>query len=322
MIRFCKTGLLLFSGLLLFAAGAACDPPRERFRIGTNVWPGYEPLYLARELNLYPSESIQLVEFPSASEVIRNFRNGSIDGGALTMDEVCLLAQDGVQLKVILVLDVSHGGDVILGQPGLRRFADLKNKRVGVERSALGAFMLGRALEKNGFVAGDLEIVDLEENEHLGAFQRGEVDAVVTFEPVRTRILKLGGNILFDSSRIPGEIVDVLVVRQEFLNRHPEILQDLLTGWFAALEKLRDDSQAAAKIMAARQQITPAEFLASLGGLRIPDRAENLRLLGANPSLVPVIQTLQRIMVQNQILTRRTDPARLIDPTPLQEFVR
>ena len=64
--------------LLLSLLG--CGAQETALRIGTNVWIGGEPLYLARELGRFDPAAVQLVEYPSASEVMRAFRNQAIDG--------------------------------------------------------------------------------------------------------------------------------------------------------------------------------------------------------------------------------------------------
>jgi NitT/TauT family transport system substrate-binding protein len=124
---------------LLFTLFACTQTPQPIFKIGTNMWPGYEPLYLARALNHLDSQKVQLVEFTSTSEVIRAFRNGTIDGAAVTLDETLLIIEAGIDAKVILVFDVSAGGDVIVGKPEIRSMAEARGKRVGFENTALGS---------------------------------------------------------------------------------------------------------------------------------------------------------------------------------------
>ncbi|MEO8040925.1 MAG: hypothetical protein ABI794_19310, partial [Betaproteobacteria bacterium] len=70
-----------FAGVALALAMTGCGrDPEPVLRIGTNVWIGSEPLYLARELGHLKPDAVQLVEYPSASEVLRAFRNQAIDG--------------------------------------------------------------------------------------------------------------------------------------------------------------------------------------------------------------------------------------------------
>ncbi|MET0919194.1 MAG: hypothetical protein ABWY07_12320, partial [Burkholderiales bacterium] len=72
-------GVLASVALLLGVSGCAREP-ETALRIGTNVWIGSEPLYLARELGHLDPAVVQLVEYPSASEVLRAYRNQAIDG--------------------------------------------------------------------------------------------------------------------------------------------------------------------------------------------------------------------------------------------------
>src|SRR4029434_5342441 len=104
---------------------------RERepaLRIGTNVWIGSEPLYLARELGYLDPAVVQLVEYPSASEVLRAYRNQAIDGMVISLDELFGLAVDGLTPRIILVVDVSHGADVVVGRPGMKSMQGLHGK--------------------------------------------------------------------------------------------------------------------------------------------------------------------------------------------------
>ena len=147
--------------------------PETTLRIGTNVWIGSEPLYLARELGRLDPPAVQLVEYPSASEVLRAFRNQAIDGMVISLDELFGLADDGFQPRIVLIVDVSNGADVVVGRRGMRTMQDLKGKSVAVESSALGAFVLSRALALNGMQASDVNVVHLESNEQPSAFEKG-----------------------------------------------------------------------------------------------------------------------------------------------------
>jgi len=309
---------LIVVALALSGCVREAEPP---LRIGTNVWIGSEPLYLARDLKQLDREVVQLVEYPSASEVSRAFRNQAIDGMVVSLDELFVLAADGLQPKVVVVVDVSHGADVVVGRAGMRAMKDLRGKRVAVESGALGAFVLSRALALNGMQASDVKIVRLESNEHPAAFEQGHVDGAVTFDPYRTQMLGAGAHTLFDSSQIPGEIVDLLAVRASVLEKNPQAVQALLTAWFKALEYLQREPQDAAARMAVREQITGEQFLQALEGLRIPSRADNLKMLaGATPSLVVSGRQLMTLMLDAKLLGSTLEIEGLIAPGPLQKL--
>jgi len=184
---------------------------------------------------------------------------------------------------------------------------------VGVEATALGAYVLTRALQTVNLTPAAVQVVPLEFSEHERAFQAGEVDAVVTFDPVRSRLLDEGAKPLFDSRQIPGEIVDVIVTEQTTLDSRKAALMDLLKGWFRAIDYLKANPQDAAARVAPRQNLTPEQFLESLEGLLIPGIAENQRLLSQqDPALITGAQQLVKVMLDNKLLNQAIDPAPLL----------
>jgi len=314
--------LCALAWVALFLALTGCSRgPEAALRIGTNVWIGSEPLYLARELGRLDPAAVQLVEYPSASEVLRAFRNQAIDGMVISLDELFGLAADGFQPRIVLVVDVSHGADVVVGRHGMRTMQDLKGKSVAVESSALGAFVLSRALALNGMQASDVNVVHLESNEQPTAFEKGQVDGAVTFDPYRAQFLRGGATTLFDSTRIPGEIVDLVAVRASVLEKRPKTIQALLTGWFGAIDYMKNDPMDAARRMGIRQQTTGEQFLQAQQGLKVPSRDENLKMLGGTtPELAVTGRRLMALMVDAKLLRADVDIEGLLAPGPLADL--
>jgi len=320
-LRTIKLLCVLACAVLLLPLIGCMREPETALRIGTNVWIGSEPLYLARELGRLDPAVVQLVEYPSASEVLRAFRNQAIDGMVISLDELFGLAADGLQPRIILVVDVSHGADVVVGRRGMQTMQDLKGKSVAVESSALGAFVLSRALALNGMQAGDVNVVHLESNEQPSAFEKGEVDGAVTFDPYRAQFLQAGAKTLFDSTQIPGEIVDLLAVRATVFAKQPKSTQALLTGWFDAIDYMKREPEDAARRMGIRQQSTGEQFLEALQGLYIPSREDNLRMLGgATPELAVTGRRLMALMVDARLLRSGLAIEGVLAPGPLEDL--
>jgi NitT/TauT family transport system substrate-binding protein len=308
--------------LLFVATLAGCvRAPDTVLRIGTNVWVGSEPLYLARELGYLDPASVQLVEYPSASEVLRAYRNQAIDGMVISLDELFGLAADGLQPRIILVVDVSHGADAIVGRSSMRTMQDLKGRSVAVESGALGAFVLSRALTLSGMQSSDVNVVHLESNEQPSAFEKGQVDAAVTFDPYRAQLLRAGAATLFDSTRIPGEIVDLLAVRQSVLDKNPKHVQALLAGWFQAIDYMKREPKAAADRMGIRQQTSGEQFLEAQKGLHVPSREENLAMLGGPaPQLAVTGNRLMSLMLDAKLLRSEINIQEVLAPEPLRNL--
>jgi NitT/TauT family transport system substrate-binding protein len=312
--------IVAFAALLLALAGCARETEAP-LRIGTNVWIGGEPLYLARELGKFDPATVQLVEYPSASEVHRAYRNQAIDGMVISLDELFSLAADGLDPRIIVVIDVSHGADVVVGRGGMKSMGDLKGKSVAVESGALGAFVLSRALALNGMQASDVNVVHLESNEQPSAFDKGQVDGAVTFDPYRMQFLKLGAKILFDSTQIPGEIVDLVAVRASVIQKRPKAVHALLAGWFAAIDYMARDPKDAAHRMGIRQQTSGEQFLEAQKGLHVPSRDENLKMIGGtNPELVVTGRRLKTLMLDAKLLKSDVQIEKLLAPAPLEDL--
>jgi NitT/TauT family transport system substrate-binding protein len=315
-----RLGVVAGIALLLCLSGCAREP-ETALRIGTNVWIGSEPLYLAREQGHLDPAVVQLVEYPSASEVLRAYRNQAIDGMVISLDELFGLAVDGLQPRVILVVDVSHGADVVVGRAGMKTMRDLKGKSVAVESGALGAFVLSRALALNGMQASDVNVVHLESNEQPKAFEQGKVDGAVTFDPYRAKFLQAGAAILFDSTQIPGEIVDLVAVRASVIKKQPKAIEALLAGWFQATDYMKRDPKDAARRMGIRQQTTGEQFLEAQKGLQVPTREENLRMIGGpTPELAVSGRRLMNLMVDAKLLRAGLDIEAVLAPGPLAEL--
>lgn len=306
--------LFSFFACLLAVFSSCIQSPPPHLRLGANVWPGYESLYLARDLGYYDNSPIQLVDYPSATEVSRALRNGDLEVAALTLDETLALAETNPDIRIVLITDVSAGGDAIVAKSEIKTLAAVKGQKVGVESTALGAFVITRALEQVGLSSQDVEIVSLGVSEHESAFKQGTVDAIVTFEPVRSNLLAAGGNLVFDSKQIPGEIVDVLVVPQAVLENQKKTLDVLVKGWFRALNYLHKEPQDAAARMAPREGIGPEQFLASLELLHIPNLKENQDLLSkTDPTLLNVAKKLSELMIEKKLLQQKPDIEHLLD---------
>lgn len=301
----------IWLSLLCVLCFTGCTQERRTpLRLATNVWTGYEPLYLARSLGYFKESTVRFYEMTNASDVLTAFRNRTIDVAALTLDEALLLIQDGIDARIVLVTDISNGADVIVAHPTIKSTRDLKGKRVGVESMALGAYVLSRALDKAGLTPRDVTIVPVAAQEHEHAYAAGKIDAVVTFEPSKTKLLALGGRIIFDSSQIPNEIIDVIVVRADILQSKSGQLKDLEEGWFKALEYLRKNPADATQRMGKREGITGAQFSDGLKGLIIPDENENKRLLSG--ALLLPARRLAEVMLQGKLLSKPVDPERLL----------
>ena len=151
-----------------------------------------------------------------------------------------------------------------------------------------------------------VHIEQLEIGEQIAAYNAGKIDAVVTFEPVRQKLLAAGAIEVFNSREIPGEIVDVVVVRGDYLEGHSDRAETLLRGWFKALKYLKQNPNDAASKMSGRLGQSPSDVLKSYDGLLLPSLEDNMKLLGGSPpGLLETARNLRGVMLLRGLLRTR-----------------
>jgi len=304
--------------ILIGLAFTGCTDKKEpisTLHLGSTVWPGYEPLFLGQKKNIIDKKSIHLVEYISSSQTLRAFRRGQIDAAALTLYDALLLLSEGIGIKVVLVFDVSNGGDVIISQNRFLHFKDLYGKTIGLEKSTMGLHVLSKALKINDMKIGDVKIKKFEGYEHERAFEKRELDAIVTYEPMRSRMLKEGANEVFSSKEMPNEIIDVLIIRDEYLNKHPKQIKKLIVDWYRTLEYYKANIVESNTFFAKRLKLDPKDVNGSFDTLILPSKEENIKLLneGETPFLLKVSANIEGLMFADRLIDKELPIDSLLD---------
>lgn len=264
--------------------------------IGLHPWPGYEPLYLARDFGWLP-KGVALRPGDNAGESLAGLQRGELDGAALTLDEVLKARAEGLPLTVVLVFNDSVGADMVLARPEITSLAELAGARIAVERSAVGNLVLFKLLKAAGLTVDQLEVRDLPPDRQLAAWRRGEIDAAVTYKPVASQLMREGAHSLYDSSQFPDMILDVLAVRRDRLRGRTARLEALVAAHFRSLAHLRISREDAMRRIAAWRGLSFDEVRASYAGMELPGAIGNRRYFGAEGRLQVAATALNEVMV-------------------------
>jgi NitT/TauT family transport system substrate-binding protein len=293
--------VVVFS-LFLLIASCAEEPSQKTIRLGINPWPGYEFLYLADQKGFFKEEGldIELVELAALADIKRVFEQGRIDAMASTIIEAVEVSLHSDQkIDIVLVPDFSNGGDVIISNKPLTSIAELKGKKVGVELGLLGSFILSQALAKNGLSLDEVAMVNVEQLDTKKQLLSENVAAVVTHPPFSTEILKHDSvNQIFSTADIPGDVIDVVVVRENSLLNPAQWQKKLFRVWQRALDFAKSNPDEAYKIMAEREGISVEEFQAALTGVSVIEKDQQLNTLHSKQltnNILKVCQTLNKI---------------------------
>ena len=302
MIRPRLIAVLMASAGLVMGLGACQAPWQQRqVRLAIVDWPAYEYFYLASRKGLDRDQGyrLQVDQFGSLQDQRRAFSRGDVEAIATTLPEAIAICRE-VPARcpvIVLVLDASNGADQVVAAARWRSVAELKGQRVGLERSVLGEFMLLRAVQGQGLGLADFKLRYDGPKALVSQLQRGVVDAIVTYSPHSDGLVADPRfRVLFSSSQIRGEVVDVLAVSPELQRRDSKQVAALVRTWWAARQLAAEEPQQATALMAQRQGVTPEQFLSSQRLIRYPDRNQQAGLLAADGPVQRTLQHLQRQM--------------------------
>jgi len=123
--------------------------------------------------------------------------------------------------------------------------------------------------------------------------------------------------LLFDSRQIPGEVVDVMVVRNDYLQRYPETINHLTNAWNEALNYFKQHPRDAARILGKRMKLDVDQTLIAYEGLALPGQAANQRMLAGKPEplLLGTAKKLAVLMSEQGLLSKVVDVSSLFNNT-------
>ncbi|WP_296547311.1 putative urea ABC transporter substrate-binding protein [Phenylobacterium sp.] len=190
--------------------------------------------------------TINLVQINDYVESLNQFTAGKLDAVTSTnMDALTLPAAGGVDTTALIVGDYSNGNDGVLLK-GRKSLAEIKGLPVNLVQGSVSQYFLARALESVGLKQSDVKLVNTSDADAVAAWPTGDVKAMATWNPMLREIDAMpDANLVFDSSKIPGEILDMMVVSTERLKENPDFGKALVGIWYEVLELMQGASPAA-----------------------------------------------------------------------------
>ncbi|TSE19853.1 ABC transporter, substrate-binding protein, aliphatic sulfonates family [Tepidimonas alkaliphilus] len=305
------------AGLAAALSGCGREPA---LTVAYHPWPGYAPLHLADSLGWWDDGQLRSLPTASATASHAALAEGRAQVAALTLDEVLLAHAQGLALRVVGLLNLSHGADVVLARAGFEHPARWRGARLGREAGALGELMALSWLEYADLGVHDVQMLTVRPDEHERAFMDGSVDLLVTYEPVATRLRALGARRLFDSSQLPAQrpIADVLAAHTGALRRQPRALRRLLRHTFQAQSHLLKLPVDARLRLAPWLGVAPAQVMATFRGLRLTRWHDNRHWLMGHPApLQQAAESLARFLFGVGLLPHPRVAPELISPDAL-----
>jgi NitT/TauT family transport system substrate-binding protein len=239
-------------------------PDRQVIRLG------YMPVVtnLAAPLLDYASRDakglrFEALKFSSFAEMGEAIRNGDIQGAFIIAPLAVVLHQQDANVRIVYIGNRHESTLVYRKDLDVKSFADLAGKTIAVPMRYSGHNIATRRLAKEcGLLGSNLNIVEMNPPDMAAALATGAIDAYFVGEPFAAKAVQAGeARVLHYVEQIwEGFICNLLIVRQDLIDRHPEWVESLVQGAARAGYWARSHPKEAAKI-AAEYWNQPADFV-------------------------------------------------------------
>lgn len=257
-----KVSVLIFSLLLSFNTLAS-----DSFKVCWSIYVGWMPWAYGAQEGIVKKWGdkygidIEVVQINDYIESINQYTAGQFDACTMTnMDALTIPAAGGVDSTALIVGDFSNGNDAVILK-GTDNLADIKGQTVNLVELSVSHYLLARGLDTVGMTEADVKVVNTSDADMVSIYGTDEVTSVVTWNPLVSEILAMpDSNSVFDSSKIPGEIIDMLVVNTDTLKANPKLGKALVGAWYEIMGIMSGDNDAAISARSAMAEASETDL--------------------------------------------------------------
>ena len=254
-LKFSRRVAILFAALMCVTlTSTASAAEKKSFKIAWSIYVGWMPWDYANESGILKKWAdkygikIELTQINDYVESINQYTAGSFDGCVMTnMDMLTIPAAGGVDSTALIVGDFSNGNDGVVLKGKGKKLTDIKGLPVNLVELSVSHYLLARGLESVGLKERDIKVVNTSDADIVGAYAAKDTKATVTWKPQLSEILAApDAQLVFDSSKIPGEIIDLMVVNSATLKDNPKLGKALVGAWYETMSVMsKKDPQSA-----------------------------------------------------------------------------
>lgn len=243
MIKTIKTAALVSATLLAVGMPqTTVAQERTEFSVCWSIYVGWMPWGYLEDSGIMDKWAdaygidVEIVQINDYVESINQYTAGEFDGCSMTnMDALSIPAGGGIDTTALIIGDFSNGNDGIVLKDG-DSVADLAGQNVNLVELSVSHYLLARALEGAGLSERDLTVVNTSDADMIAAYATDDVTSVVTWNPLLSEITAMPGSTqVFDSSNIPGEIIDAMMVNTDTLAVNPDFGKALVGAWYEVM---------------------------------------------------------------------------------------
>jgi sulfonate transport system substrate-binding protein len=195
---------------------------------------------------------IKWVEFPAGPQLLEGLNVGSIDFGTVGEAPPVFAQAAGANIVYVANQPPAPHAEAIVVPKGstVKSLADLKGKKIALNKGSNVHYLLVKALEKAGLKYTDVQTVFLPPADARAAFERGSVDAWAIWDPfLAAAEHQISARVIADGKGIVSNHQFYLASRN-YADKNPGVIKAIVSE----LQKLdvwaAKDAQAVAEVMA------------------------------------------------------------------------
>lgn len=209
-----------------------------------------------REHHLKP----EFIFFDSGVSANKALVSGSIDFAEMGYTNSVIALSQNVPAKMIWLHDVIGDNEALVVQQNssIEEIEDLKGRKVATPFGSTSHYSLLNALNLAG-IADDVELMDMETQDIVAAWIRGDIDAAYSWEPTLST-LKETGRVLLSSKDLAARgygTYNIDLVHDEFARKHPDIVQLYLESLDESVKIYRENPTEIAELIARDLELEP-----------------------------------------------------------------
>ncbi|MER7942593.1 ABC transporter substrate-binding protein [Streptomyces sp. NPDC094473] len=224
-------------------------------RIGYQAFPSGDLIVKEKGLleKALPEYTIKWIKFDSGATVNTAFVSGAVDLAAIGSSPVArgLSEPLNIPYKVTWVLDVAGDNEALVARngSGIKDVKDLAGHKVATPFSSTSHYSLLAALDKAGVDPSKVDLLDLEPQDIVAAWSRGDIDAAYLWLPTLDELGKTGKTLLTSRELAASgkPTLDLGVASTSFIEKRPEVVTAWRKAQAQALDLIHDDPSAAAE---------------------------------------------------------------------------
>lgn len=193
------------------------------------------------------------------------------------------------QPKIIMQVDWSRGGDVIIAKRGINSINDLKGKRVAVAEPSPSQTLLITALEAAGLKYEDVQIVASPDPVVAATTFKGpDVDAAVVWSPFHLEALRdiAGSKVLVSTEEQSHIIGDIMFAKESYIQQNRDKINAFYEGWMKAIAEINaseSNRAKAAKILGEFLNFPEEDAAGAMADVHFATHGDNMNFFGLNP---------------------------------------